>query len=387
MYLGVDIGSTNCKFLLWDGAGTILASWGQPTPRIADEVGEGFAVPAQEVLALVVDAFVNLPIVAELRGIGITGQMHGLLLQSANDGRALTDFKTWQDQGAEQLLPGQTQSARAYCQQALAGSGLPPQRAGMALPLWFNRKWQGHLPNEPYLVTNILDFVASRLADCPPATDPTNAAAAGGYDVATGDWSAAWLQLGFAGTRAQLPAVRPTGSQLGQCLGSATKVYVPIGDFQAAALGAGLRPGELLINVGTGAQVATLVAPEYQAPHGVEVRPFYGEAKLACVAGLPGGKFIQRVIEEQGAAAVPAFLLELAQAYQAASSNLPGSESWSAIRIAGGPFHKNQHFGDVVAGVFGRRVLLAHHPEEAALGAALLAANADSGGHAVVGWS
>lgn len=89
MYLGIDLGTSGLKALLCDGAGTVLAE--ARAGYDADVPGPGLSeqdpqVWAQAMRSAVRELRARVPAVTiDLRCIGLSGQMHGLLALGADD--------------------------------------------------------------------------------------------------------------------------------------------------------------------------------------------------------------------------------------------------------------------------------------------------------------
>lgn len=232
-------------------------------------------------------------------GLGITGQQHGVVLV---DDRLVpqTPLINWQDRRANQPFPG---SNETYVQRALARVGdNAPQRAGCRLAAGylgvtvFWLKEAGLLPAAA-TACSIMDYFAAALTGCRPVTDATCAAASGMLDVAASDWDRATIEaLGLS--PAMFPPVRPSGELLGPLkpdiaelcgLPAGLPVFVGIGDNQASFLGSvGDPAGAILVNVGTGGQVAAF-SDQFVYDPLLETRPFPRGGFLLVAAGLCGG--------------------------------------------------------------------------------------------------
>jgi sugar (pentulose or hexulose) kinase len=232
-------------------------------------------------------------------GLGITGQQHGVVLL---DDRlsSLTPLVNWQDRRANLPFPG---SSQTYVQRAVALVGKDaPRRAGCRLAAGylgvtlFWLKEAGRLPPGA-TACSIMDYFGAVVTARPPVTDATCAAASGLLDVAAGDWDRAAIHaLGLSPE--MFPPVRPSGELLGgltramaeaTCLPVGLPVFVGIGDNQASFLGSVGDPvGAVLVNVGTGGQVAVLTDQFAYDPL-LETRPFPRGGFLLVAAGLCGG--------------------------------------------------------------------------------------------------
>jgi len=232
-------------------------------------------------------------------GLGITGQQHGVVLMD-DQLAALTPLINWQDRRANQSFPG---SGQSYVQRAatLVGENAP-QRAGCRLATGylgvtlFWLKEAGRLPPGA-TACSVMDYFGATLTGRPPVTDGTCAAASGLLDVAAGDWDhAAIAALGLS--PAMFPPVQPSGELLGGLtptmaeatgLPAGLSVFVGIGDNQASFLGSvGDPAGAVLVNVGTGGQVAAFT-DQFAYDPTLETRPFPHGGFLLVAAGLCGG--------------------------------------------------------------------------------------------------
>jgi len=239
---------------------------------------------------------------AHVRGIGVTGQMHGLALLGA-DNRPLGPAITWQDRRAQDQVPD---TSETYLQRFLSLAGGPsafermgclPATGYLGVTLFW-LKLNGLLPPPPATACFIPDAVVSFLTGCPPCTDPTNGGSSGIMDIVERQW--AWPLIERLGLPRELfPPVRESGERAGELrptlahelgLPLGTPVYVALGDNQASFLGSVREPGNsLLVNVGTGSQLSALVESFQRLP-GLDVRYFPGGKYLLVGAGLFGGR-------------------------------------------------------------------------------------------------
>jgi sugar (pentulose or hexulose) kinase len=308
--LGIDLGTTTLTALALDPAsGDILASATAPssaeTTAPADKARAwsewDIQIMARAALGCLGEVARRLgPHASAVAGLGITGQQHGgVIVDDAL--RPLTPFINWQDRRAEQEQPG---LGKTFVQRAVerVGEGAPPRTgcrlaAGYLAVTLFWMKEMGVLP-QTGTACIVTDYFGALLTGQKPVTDATCAASSGVLDLRTGQWDPALLAaLGLSAEL--LPEVRPSGELLGHLtadLATATglpaglPVYVGIGDNQASFLGSVAdRADTLLVNVGTGGQVAVWTAGCHTDPL-LETRPFPGEGYLLVCAGLCGGR-------------------------------------------------------------------------------------------------
>ena len=239
-----------------------------------------------------------------VRGIVVTGQMHGIVLVDKHH-RPASDFITWRDQRA-------AQSSKV---KDLAKDAVAVQRCGCRLQPGYGLATLHHLAREDaqllsalsrgdIRVCGITDFVAANLCDC-LVTDLSMAASWGGLDIRSSDWDRQVLNALRIPERA-LPPLRTSADPIGQIsrtqaedlgLDPGTIVCAGIGDHQASILGC--RPkeaGSCLLNVGTGGQVSVVTAYPDSFPD-LETRPLAGGYFLITGTSLCGGRAYQYLAE------------------------------------------------------------------------------------------
>lgn len=194
-YLGIDSSTTATKALLMDRAGRIVGvastEYGYETPRPLWSEQDPTLWWEAAVLSIrkVLDETAVSP--KAIRGIGLTGQMHGLVLLDV-DGRALRPAILWNDQRTQAECD--LMRERVGKQRLIAITG-NDALTGFTAPkiLWVQR-------NEPQLfkqVAHILlpkDYVRYRLTG-EYATDKAGGAGTQLFDVRQRDWSAELLEL------------------------------------------------------------------------------------------------------------------------------------------------------------------------------------------------
>ena len=196
--------------------------------------------------------------VDRIGGIGIAGQMHGLVCLGKNQ-KVVHPALIWADTRAkaevEQLAAFQT-----TCSATMPG----PPAAGFAAAsaLWLSRHKPEVLPQTQTILCP-KDYVRFRLTG-QLATDPSDAAGTWLFDIAANGWAAEVVE--FCGLRQeQMPVVRPSAAVCGsltataaQALGlkEGTPVVTGSADLPGQALGhAIVESDRILVTVGTGGQV------------------------------------------------------------------------------------------------------------------------------------
>ncbi|MDQ2695484.1 MAG: FGGY family carbohydrate kinase [Pseudomonadota bacterium] len=271
---GLDIGTTSIGGLVVDEAGAVIAStvranaaWitsDQPWERIQDP--QAILAATAVILA---DLSASCP---GIRGVGLTGQMHGIVYLD-HSGQPVSPLYTWQDQrGALPAKEGTlAENLSARTNHALAtGYGLVTHRYNLD---------HGLVPAGAAVLCSIADYVAMKLAgQTAPVMDPTQAAGLGLFDAAAGRFDAAALTAAGIETDI-LPTIAASGSVVGRTP-DGVPVAASLGDNQASFLGSVRDPdAALLVNVGTGGQISAF-CPGYAAAAGLETRPFPGGCLL-----------------------------------------------------------------------------------------------------------
>jgi sugar (pentulose or hexulose) kinase len=313
LLLGIDLGTTKTTCIAVDAeSGQLVASVAKPTDgNITSDADRKMGRSEWDAAVVLQSGFDCL---AEIVGhssvvdhqfcsLGVTGQQHGMVLVDSNL-KPLTPLINWQDQRGNELMPGRdvswVEEARSRCGDGSLkklGCRLNSGFLGTTL-FWLNQ--QGSVPSNGRACF-IMDLFVAMLTGCELQTDPSVAASGGMMNVATRDWDDDVL-AGLEFRREQLPAVReadcPAGfaSQSGvEGLLSGAPVSVPIGDHQASFLGSVAdRHSSVLLNIGTGAQVAVFTeGTGFEPP--VELRPFPVHGNLLSNVGLTGGWSFQVV--------------------------------------------------------------------------------------------
>jgi len=253
--LGLDLGTSSVKAVLIDEGGRPAGEAGAACAVDRPRVGWAEADPPRW-WAAVVAAVSQLPAAAraEVRGVGLSGHMHGAVLADAH-GVAVRPAILWLDTRSVETL------AR-YPAEAARTTGNAPT-AGMTGP---TLRWLAeHEPASLRAARWVLlakDWVRLRLTG-EAATDPSDASGTVLSDR-DGQWDEP-LVAALGLSRELLPPVRPSGAVAGQLTARAAgelglPAGVPVatgaGDTLAAALSTGLHAeGDAQLSIGSSAQV------------------------------------------------------------------------------------------------------------------------------------
>jgi xylulokinase len=278
--IGVDLGSSDCKVIITDTHGEIIASSASPYPThhprfdwVEQEPQEWYRVACQTIKTTI-QAGQIAP--ERILALSIDGPAHNVALMAA-DGEVLCPTIHWSD------LRSTPQAERLEAEYGRRIFELTFSRVN---PSWTLTQLMWLRENEPgvwsklrrILVTK--DYLRYRFTGL-YLTDPYDAIGTQLYDVRAGRWSAELCQL-VEFDLAWLPSIAsPTeigGTLLPQAArDSGLPVGLPVavgsGDSVVEAFGIGaIKPGQCLIKLGTAANVNLVTAQPYPSPQSITYR-------------------------------------------------------------------------------------------------------------------
>ena len=284
--VGLDIGTTTiCGLVLDPDTGEVVSVRTEPNasaipgaaPWEALQDPEAILAAAANIADRFLDAF------ADVAGIGVAGQMHGILYVDRH-GRAVSPLYTWQDgRGDRDFAPGETHAA--HLSQRLGHS----LSTGMGFVTHHYNTRAGLVPQEAASLCTAADYVAMRLAHAAvPLIDATNAASLGCFDLSALDFRRGAMD-GLGIDPSLFPRVVHGYPGMGEAR-RGVPVFVAVGDNQASFLGAVRDVGSsLLVNIGTGSQLSLFIQNPAVIP-GIDTRPFPFGGFLGVGAALCGGR-------------------------------------------------------------------------------------------------
>ncbi|HNS50738.1 MAG TPA: FGGY family carbohydrate kinase [Anaerolineae bacterium] len=284
--IGLDLGTTTIAGVLWDSARrVVLRTACRPNDAVLPCLP---ATRAEQdpvhILARALEVLGDLASYGPVDGIGLAGQMHGLLCVAAS-GEPLTPLISWQDRRTAEPLPG-----GGTLLEEIRGrtEGLPWQQNGcrvehgygMATLYWLAH--QGLLPARAARVGTLPGWLAARLTGQLPVSEPGLACSWGCYQAVEQHWDRALLER-LALDERLLPPILAAGVPLGGLAPAAARqaglpagipVHCPVGDQPAAFLASVPDPVTCLyVNIGTGGQVAWALPGFLPATPRAETRP------------------------------------------------------------------------------------------------------------------
>lgn len=289
--LGIDVGTTSVSVVLIDpddGHNMYTVSRGH-NADIAPDGPRGSLQDAQRIYDLVDNTISE--IVAQypsIGGIGITGQMHGVVLTDESGG-AVSPIYTWLDARLDRVDDrGVSFRERMENEVGMAVSN------GFGFGTLFYLTKMGHVPASARRIATAPDYIAQRLT-CSSHTMEVGCTSSGLahslglYDV---DQRAFSDVIGSFLGRLTPPKICPSGSVIGTTR-EGIPVFLPEGDNQASFAGSVREPDRAIsTNIGTSGQMSFLVGDgtEMHSDLPLDRRPFFDIGTLFVAATLSGGK-------------------------------------------------------------------------------------------------
>jgi xylulokinase len=267
LLIGIDLGTTGTRAVLYRADGSPLASAASDTPlrwsgpgRV-DQDPEDFVAAALSTIRDCVRAAGAGP--GDVAAIGVTGQMAGVLGMGA-DGRASTPYDSWLDL---RCAPQLERLEREHGDLLVSVGGCPPMvNHGPKVVWWREEQPEAFARTAAWVVPG--SYVAARLAGLgadEAFVDTTYLHFTGLADTRAGAWSPELAEALGVPERQLARIVDPatvvgglTDEAARACgLSAGTPIAAGLGDTAAAVLGAGVvRPGQLLDVAGTAAILA-----------------------------------------------------------------------------------------------------------------------------------
>ncbi|AOS62720.1 xylulokinase [Actinoalloteichus hymeniacidonis] len=260
--LGIDLGTSGVKTVLLSASGEILGEGSADCPLRSPRPGWAEADPSDWWRATVLavgQALASCSDPCTVRGVGVDGQMHGVVLTD-RDGDPVRPALLWPDQRA-------TEQAQVWGELSTAlrntlGNPIVPGMAGPLLT-WLTEHEPEHCARARHLLS-AKDWLRMQFTGS-AGTDPSDASGTLLWDIGSDRWADRLLDV-LNLDRDLLPPVAPSGSAAGTLraaqaaqLGLPAGIPVAVGaaDTAAALLATGLAHGEVQLTIGSGAQLVS----------------------------------------------------------------------------------------------------------------------------------
>ncbi len=262
LFIGIDLGTSACKFLLTDEKGTVLNTVSREYPLMFPNPGWSEQDPALwwEACLDGIPALLEGFDAKDVKGIGAGGQMHGLVILDEND-QVLRPAILWND--------GRTYKEVDYLNEEIGRDVLSERCANIAFAGFTAPKILWVKENEPEIFARIKkimlpkDYIVYKLTGV-HSCDYSDASGMLLLDVKNKCWSDEMLSL-CGVSKEQMPALFESYDKVGQVkaelaekfgFSSDVVVCAGAGDNAAAAVGTGtVGEGKCNISLGTSGTV------------------------------------------------------------------------------------------------------------------------------------
>ncbi|HOA17080.1 MAG TPA: xylulokinase [Fervidobacterium sp.] len=261
MYAGLDIGTTSIKLIVVDEDGKIIFKDAQGVKLYSPKSGWYEQNPndwwnaAKKLLSNAAKEGI------EIKAIGLTGQMHSLVLVDVN-GNVVRPAILWNDQRCYDETIQLTQSLGG--EERVIDELGNPILTGFTAPklLWVkNNEYENYKSSVLFMLPK--DFIAWKLSGS-IHTEPSDASATSLFDVKNNTWSQRAFEI-FSDSSIKLPKILPSDAIVGQIpqslaneLGLKNRSYIVAGgaDNACALLGmGGLKENQMVLSLGTSGTV------------------------------------------------------------------------------------------------------------------------------------
>jgi xylulokinase len=277
-FLGIDVGTGGTRAVLVDAQGrVIIAATAEHAAMQSPQIGWAEQSPEDwwkaACLAIKVCLERSSTSSAEITGIGLTGQMHGLVLLDAED-KVVRPALLWCDQRTQVECREITQTVGA---ERLIELTANPALTGFTLPkIWWVQKHEPQLWARVRSVMLPKDYVRFRLSGT-RAIDVADASGTLMFDVVHRKWSEPMLEIS-AVDEALLPKVFESPEISGEVnaegagasgLWPGIPIVAGAGDQAAGAVGMGIvKPGAVSATIGTSGVVFAATSRPVLEPKG-----------------------------------------------------------------------------------------------------------------------
>jgi gluconokinase len=265
--IGIDIGTTSTKVVLFDEKGAAVAHHAKNYPLLAEVPGAAEQRPDEIYEAVVYSLRETVrksgDLAEKIGFISFSTAMHSLIAVDS-DGKPLTNSITWADTRSESYAFAVKSSAEGLDLYKRTGVPLHPMTPLFKLQ-WLKNE-QSEIFQKAVKFVGIKDYILYRWFG-EWKTDYASAAAMGMWNMNTLVWDEEALQMAGV-TSEQLPAIQPTtfywdhlSETLAKLSGLDTSVKVVIGatDGPLSNLGVGaISPGDVAVTIGTSGAIRTI---------------------------------------------------------------------------------------------------------------------------------
>jgi len=263
--IGIDIGTTSvCGVLIDTQTGEILASESKNSNAFLEGCAPWEKIQSVEKIINTATEILDKLLDTDIAVIGVTGQMHGIVYFDLL-GKAVSPLYTWQDKRGD--LPYKNTTYAKHLN-SFSGYGNVTD--------FYNRE-NGIIPANAVGYCTISDYLVMQLCkQQTPLIHTSNAASLGCFNLAENEFN--------YDCNASITADYHIAGEY-----NGVPVSVAIGDNQASVFSTLADENNILLNVGTGSQVSVISNNPIIAEN-IETRPYFDGKYLLVGAALCGGR-------------------------------------------------------------------------------------------------
>ena len=315
LYLGIDLGTSKIAVVLYNAEeNRIVYSSSHPHNSMRIK-GRFYEIDPIKIREKVIGILEGIPFKDEVKGIGISTQMHGTLIVDKKV-NPITPLITWEDKRCLDNYPYRSKNYIEVMEE-IAGkrsfynTGTFPATGFMGSTLFWFSKNNPEVFKKGYKACFLGDYIVSYFTDRKIITDFTCAGSSGFFDIKNKRWLYEIIRK-FSIPEEIFPEVKETGDIAGNInstvagkTGFSKKCFIltSIGDNQASIIGsAGLLKDRSVLNIGTGSQISSKIK-YFKRKKFLDTRYFIENTYILVGAGLSGGKsvvILEKFLKEVG---------------------------------------------------------------------------------------
>jgi xylulokinase len=294
----IDIGGTDLKVgLVKEGQSKLLHVFRYPTPSFLKSSNFRKEISPKELLYCCNMAILKAErVFGPIKSIALSGQM-GCWILTDNQNNPLTNVISWQDKRVEEIIPEGSSflefAKKIYGQESvrLSGNEIRPGLPIFGMYQYFHE----NKVNIKLRFHSLISWLSSQLVTkYPYIAHETDFASSGMLNLETKKILSDFNELFKA--QIEFPEVTDQYLYLGESKTKESKFFVGVGDQQASLYGSELSSNTVVVNIGTGGQVAAL-QPSVGAYTNAQVRPYFDGKMIKTLTHLPAGRALTAYAE------------------------------------------------------------------------------------------
>ena len=294
----IDIGGTDLKVgLVKEGESKLLHVSRYPTPSFLKSSNDRKEISPKELLFSCNMAISNAErVFGSIKSIALSGQM-GCWILTDNQNNPATNVISWQDKRIQEIIP----AGHSFLEFAKKIYGQESQRLSgneirLGLPIFGMYQYlHENKVNSKLRFHSLISWLSSQLVtEYPFIAHVTDFASSGMLNLESKKMLSDFKEL-FK-EQIAFPEVTDQYLCLGESKTKESKFFVGIGDQQASLYGSKLSENAIVVNIGTGGQVAAL-QPNDGADTNAQVRPYFDGKRIKTLTHLPAGRALTAYAE------------------------------------------------------------------------------------------